>query len=67
MREAPLEPYVNEWEEYLKPKFIEDKIFDIAYDIMKKGERSQYKEAFLALYMHISDNIEKYIPEPDVD
>lgn len=65
MPEKSLEPTVDKWEEYTKPEYIEELIFYICEDIVRRGYRSRYNAAYDALYVHIHENIEKYYPEED--
>lgn len=63
--EKCLEPHVNEWEEYIKPAFIESTIFDICMDIAKRGNRTNYTREFDLLYQYIEEHIEKFYPEKE--
>lgn len=59
--EPPLDPPCSYWEEYGKPKFIEETVKDICKDITK------FPAIFDVLYEYIEDNIEKFLPERSYD
>ncbi len=67
IRELPLNPPCDKWEEYTKPQFIEGKIFEFCEDIVKRGYRTVNPEIFSILYEYIEDRIDKYYPQDEGD
>lgn len=64
--EPSFEPPVNRWEEEIKPKFIEAKIYEICSEICKRGSGGCFRKEFEFLYDYIEENLEEYLPEPDI-
>lgn len=65
--EPPVNPPCNICEEYKKPALIMDKIQEICDNIAKRGDKSYFSDIVDLLYIHIEDNIEKFLPEADYD
>lgn len=65
MIDSHLEPVVNQWEEYTKPEFIKDMIFEFCEDITMRGANTSNKEIYWLLYDYLDENIDKYYPEND--
>jgi hypothetical protein len=61
-----MEPPVNRWEEEVKPRLIEAKIYEICSEICRKGSGGYFRKEFECLYNYIEDNLEEYLPEPDI-
>lgn len=64
--EPYLEPYVDDWEEDKKPRLIELTIYEICSDICRRGRDAIHSAEFDVLYNYIEENLEKYLPEPDL-
>jgi hypothetical protein len=57
------EPPFDEWEDKEKEIFIFEKVKEVCENIVKRGDKSNYPEAFDGLYLYIEQNIEKFLPE----
>ncbi len=53
-------PPADDWEDRIKPTFIEHTIREICENIAKKGERGSFPEIFNHLYEYVEDNLEKF-------
>lgn len=56
----PTEPPVDYWEEYEKPRIVQNKIQEACEDIVKKGTNTRFQEIFDIIYEHIIENLEKF-------
>jgi|GEM_PF-6169514 len=56
-----------EIDEVAQHKFIMNLIFDICYDITRKGNKTNYQRALDALYEHILENVDRYKIEDEGD
>lgn len=65
--EPRLNPFCDIWEDDKKPKLIMEKIQEICENISEKGENSYFSDIFDLLYIHIEDNIHKFLPEAEYD
>lgn len=57
-----INPPCDDWEDRIKPSFIENTIREICENIAKKGENGSFPEIFTHLYEYIEENLEKYAP-----
>lgn len=57
--EPPLEPYVNEWQEYVCPEICKRRIEQVCHDIFVKGEDTQYQEIYDAIYELVLADVEE--------
>ena len=54
-----LEPYVNEWQEYICPQLCERRIEQVCRDIFVKGNTTKYQEIYDAIYELVLADIEQ--------
>lgn len=54
-----LEPYCNEWEEYILPGMCKGRIEEVCANIMKKGDKTIFRRIYDAMYEIVQDDIEK--------
>lgn len=62
-----IDPTCNHWDEYGKPKFIEEMLKEICENIAKKGSSTHFEEVFSNLYEFVEENIDKFLPEKTHD
>ena len=56
--EPPLEPYVDEWNEYICPRLCQIRVEEVCKDIFMRGENSTHKAIYDAIYELVLADIE---------
>jgi hypothetical protein len=59
----PTDPPCDEWEEYGKPTFINDKIYEICSNILRKKDKSDFSDIKDLIYTYIQEHLEEFLEE----
>lgn len=56
--ELPLDPPCDEWKEYLRPQLCKRRIESICQDILRRGEKTFYRDIYDAIYELVLADVE---------